>query len=99
MGFLLALLLVAQTQDPAPVTTTTERGSALHLQVSGHLDLHYLYRSGEIDQAGAFLNSLAPSPAGSDTFWSGRMSGNGIGIGIIYQSPIFFNINQYKLIL
>lgn len=67
---LLALLLL--TQEP-PVTTGSDRGSAVRLQVTGHLDLHYLYRSREIERTGAVLNGLATVP-GSDNFWSGRIS-------------------------
>jgi hypothetical protein len=71
---LLAALLLAQAQEP-PVTTGSDRGSAVRLQVTGHLDLHYLYRSNEIDRAGGTLNSLVPVPAaGSDNFWAGRIS-------------------------
>lgn len=69
---LLAALLVMQ-QEP-PVTTGSDRGSAVRLQVTGHLDLHYLYRSSEIEQAGVALNGIAPVPDRSENFWSGRIS-------------------------
>jgi hypothetical protein len=71
---LLAALLLAQAQRDVPVTTGSDRGSAVRLQVTGHLDLHYLYRSAEIDQLGGLLNGIAPVQRGSENFWSGRMS-------------------------
>src|SRR6188474_138678 len=67
------LLVQAQQQDP-PVITGSDLGSAVRLQVTGHLDLHYMYRSAEIDQLGGLLNGVAPLQAGSQNFWSGRMS-------------------------
>jgi hypothetical protein len=71
----LVLLLAAQgLQDPPPVTTGTDDFSAVRLQLSGHLDLHYLYRSPAIEDAGAQLNLLAPGTTGSSTQWSGRIS-------------------------
>lgn len=70
-----ALLLTGQAlQEPPPVTTGSDRGSAVRLQLSGHIDLHYLYRSSEIEDAGARLNLLAPGTTGSGTQWSGRIS-------------------------
>jgi hypothetical protein len=74
----LALLLAAQGQPPAQsqetgVTTGTDRGSALRLQVSGHLDLHYVYRSPEVDDAGGALNGLVPAALGTGNFWAGRI--------------------------
>lgn len=73
---LAALALMALPQDPpqTPVSTGTDRGSAVRLQVTGHFDLHYLYRSAEIDQAGAILNGVPPTVGGSENFWSGRFS-------------------------
>lgn len=71
----LALLLAAQAlQEPPPVTTGNDRGSAVRLQLSGHLDLHYLYRSPQIEDAGAQLNLFAPGTEGPSTQWSGRVS-------------------------
>src|SRR5689334_14064612 len=72
-ALMFVLAQAAPPQEPT-VTTGTDRGSAVRLQVTGHLDLHYLYRSAEIDQAGAILNAVAPAAAGSDNFWSGRIS-------------------------
>jgi len=75
LAFSLALLLAVQAaQEPPPVTTGSDQGSAVHLQLSGHLDLHYLYRSPAIEDAGAQLNLLAPGTTGSSTQWSGRIS-------------------------
>jgi hypothetical protein len=70
----LALFLAAQAAVPQepPVTTGSERGSAVRLQLSGHLDLHYLHRSSLIDDAGSSLNGLAPAGGPTD-FWSGRI--------------------------
>jgi len=70
----LGLWLAAQTapQEP-PVTTGTDRGSAVRLQLSGHLDLHYLDRSPAIEDAGAVLNGLAPGAGGAGNLWSGRI--------------------------
>lgn len=75
MTLAVALFLATQAppQEPA-VTTGSDRGSAIRLQVTGHLDLHYLYRSGEVEQAGALLNGLVPPSTGSRNFWSGRIS-------------------------
>jgi hypothetical protein len=70
----LAILLTAQAVQEPPVTTGSDQGSALRLQLSGHLDLHYLYRSPAIEDAGAQLNLLAPGSTGSSTQWSGRIS-------------------------
>jgi hypothetical protein len=70
---LLAAALLLQVQEP-PVTTGSDRGSAVRLQVTGHLDLHYLDRGEEIVRAGVALNTLAPATGGSDNFWSGRIS-------------------------
>src|SRR5215831_18712745 len=76
MAMILAVVL-ALSQDPQPppaVTTGSDAGSAVRLQLTGHLDLHYLYRSGEIDAAGAALNGVVPPGNGSENFWSGRLS-------------------------
>jgi hypothetical protein len=78
VAFSLAVLLAAQAappvQDRPPVSTGPDQSSALRLQLSGHLDLHYLDRSPAIEDAGAQLNQLAPGTAGSSTQWSGRIS-------------------------
>jgi hypothetical protein len=71
----LGLFLAAQSAPQEPVVTGgTDRASAVRIQLSGHLDLHYLYRSPAIEDAGALLNSLAPGVGGSDTQWSGRIN-------------------------
>lgn len=71
----LGLFLAAQSAPQEPVVTGgTDRASAVRIQLSGHLDLHYLYRSPAIEEAGALLNSLAPGVGGSDTQWSGRIN-------------------------
>src|SRR5579859_5273535 len=70
----LAVLLAGQADPEPPVTTGTDPGSAMRLQLSGHLDLHYLYRSPAIEDAGAQLNLLAPGTRGASTQWSGRIS-------------------------
>lgn len=79
MPMILALMAcLAVPQDPPPpapgVTTGTDRGSAVRIQVTGHFDLHYLYRSREIDRTGAALNGVSPTLGGSENFWSGRFS-------------------------
>src|SRR6185295_8305122 len=64
------------SQDPQPpaVTTGSEASSAIRLQLTGHLDLHYLNRSGEVDAAGSALNGTPAPDLGSGNFWSGRIS-------------------------
>ncbi|MBI3856838.1 MAG: hypothetical protein HY293_14210 [Planctomycetes bacterium] len=75
MSTILALaVLLCQDPPPPAVTTGSDAGSAVRLQLTGRLDLHYLYRGGEIDQAGGTLNAIAPPPTGSQNFWSGRVS-------------------------
>jgi len=75
MWTILALALaVGQDPQPPAVTTGAEAGSAVRLQLTGHLDLHYLNRSGEIDAAGGALNGAAPPDLGSRNFWAGRVS-------------------------
>jgi len=71
---LLALVLWSQDPQPPPVTAGSESGSALRLQVTGHMDLHYVNRSGQIDAAGATLNGVPPPGNGSQNFWAGRLS-------------------------
>jgi hypothetical protein len=66
---LIALLLL--TQD-LPVTIGTERHSAVRLQISGHVDPHYMVRSGAINEAGGVLNGLVLE-TGSSNAWSGRI--------------------------
>jgi hypothetical protein len=73
MWMILALVLSQDPQPPA-VTTGSEAGSAVRLQLTGHLDLHYLNRSGEIDAAGSALNGTVPPVTGSQNFWAGRVS-------------------------
>jgi len=74
LALTVAFLLAGQDAQETPVTTGTDPGSAVHLQLSGHLDLHYLYRSPAIEDTGAQLNLLAPGTKGSSTQWSGRIS-------------------------
>jgi hypothetical protein len=81
MWTILALALAASTplgtsQDPQapPVTTGSDAWSAVRLQVTGHFDLHYLYRSPEIDAAGSALNATVPPVTSSENFWAGRLS-------------------------
>lgn len=66
---IIALLLL--TQDP-PVTIGTEPHSAVRLQLSGHIDPHYMVRSGAINEAGGVLNGLVLE-TGSSNAWSGRI--------------------------
>ena len=68
---LLALLLALQ--DPVPVTAGPERHSALRLQISGAMDLHYLHRDGAVNEAGGVLSALAPTDASTNA-WAGRFS-------------------------
>lgn len=68
------LLAQAPPVQDTPLTTGTDPGSALRLQVTGHIDLHYLYRSAEIDQVGALLSVIPPTASGSENFWAGRIS-------------------------
>lgn len=71
---LLLLLQAAQDPQPPPVTTGADQGSAIRMSLSGHIDLHYLYRAPAIEDAGGQLNQLAPGTTGSSTQWSGRLS-------------------------
>src|SRR5262245_9813818 len=73
MWMVLALALMQEPQPPA-VTTGSDTSSAIRLQVTGHLDLHYLNRSGAIDDAGSVLNGTTPPDAGTRNFWAGRLS-------------------------
>src|SRR5258706_13732959 len=91
----LALLLLSQSapQEP-PVTTGSDRGSAVRLQVTGHLDLHYVYRSEQVDAAGSFLNFGVPVAFGSPGFLAGR-SGVGAGVeGQEFVSRVIEVVNQ-----
>lgn len=82
LGIALAVLSAqGQAQEPGVegqekgVTTGIDRENALRIQLTGHVDLHYLYRSDEIDQAGGILNGLGPPPPGTpENFWAGRIS-------------------------
>lgn len=70
----LALLLAAQggaPQEP-PVTTGSDQGSALRLQLSGHVDPRYVNRSNSLELTGSTLNAFA-LPAGPSDFWTGRI--------------------------
>src|SRR6185503_8256569 len=73
----LALAGMLAMQAPPPdgqgVTTGTERGSAVRILVTGHLDLHYVYRSEQVDLAASNLNLGAPAAFGHQNFWSGRI--------------------------
>ena len=74
MWTVLALALLLQDPQPPAVTTGSDAGSAVRLQLTGRVDVHYLNRSGEIDAAGGTLNGVTPLPTGSENFWSGRLS-------------------------
>jgi len=72
----LASLLLATQADPPqepPVTTGADRGSAVRIQVTGHVDLHYVYRSEQVDVAAGSLNFAAPVATGDKNFWAGRI--------------------------
>src|SRR5436190_5969648 len=82
---LLCLLALPARQDPAPpaasspekqeegVQTGTERGSALRILVTGHVDLHYAFRSEEVDAAASAINTGSATSNGSVNFWAGRI--------------------------
>lgn len=57
----------------AQVTTGEERWSAVRISVSGRIDLHYVVRPSEINEATAFLNGL-PGKVPSTDAWSGRFT-------------------------
>jgi hypothetical protein len=63
MPLLLALLL-AQA-DPA---------TAAKVGVGGRVDLRYVYREGNLNQAGGVLNGLAAPETGSTNAWTGRFA-------------------------
>ncbi len=70
---MLALVLLLVPQD-GQVEAGREPHSALRIEVSGALDLHYLERGGEINAAGGALNGVAPPVTRSTNAWSGRVS-------------------------
>src|SRR5688500_6438818 len=85
MSIARALVCMMAAQDPsAPaepardrqepgVTTGTDRGSALRIQLTGHVDLHYAFRAEEVDIAASVLNTGVATSAGNQTFWAGRI--------------------------
>lgn len=73
MPGLLSLLVLFALQEEPPVRTGSDRGSAVRLQLTGHVDLRYAYRSAEVGAAALGLNGLTPGSVGSDNFWSGRI--------------------------
>ena len=76
---LAALLALQAAQEPPPpaadgrVTAGPDRHSAVLIQVSGHIDVHYLLRDGPLNEAGAALNGLPPETS-STSAWAGRAS-------------------------
>ncbi len=70
-----ALLLLLAVQEPAEgrVGTGDDRHSALRLQVTGGMDLHYLHRHGAVNEAGGGLSAVAPTDASTNA-WAGRFS-------------------------
>src|SRR6185295_10663498 len=70
----LAFWLAAQggaPQEP-PVTTGSDQGSAIRLQLSGHIDPRFVNRSNSLELTGSTLNGFV-LPAGPSDFWSGRI--------------------------
>ena len=55
------------------VTTGVDRGSAVRIQVTGHIDLHYVFRSEQVDLAASHLNFGVPIADGTVNFWAGRI--------------------------
>src|SRR5262245_762564 len=76
MPIILALLLALQA-PAAPqqtgVTTGSDAGSAARITVTGHVDLHYAYRSERVDLAASGLHTGVPVANGSPNFWAGRI--------------------------
>jgi hypothetical protein len=76
---MLALQGKAPLSDPGQerqeegVLTGTDRASALRILLTGHVDLHYAYRSEEVDLVASGLNTGTPSASGSAHFWAGRI--------------------------
>jgi hypothetical protein len=71
----LALLLATQAppaQEPG-VVTGSDPGSAARITISGHVDLHYVYRSERVDQAASTLNFGVATAGVSPNFWAGRI--------------------------
>ncbi len=68
---MLALLLAAAASQE--VVAGDGRGSAVRLVVSGRIDLHYLVRPAEINEAGASLNGV-PGPSENTDAWTGRFT-------------------------
>jgi hypothetical protein len=67
------LLLAGLLFQDGRVEAGQERHSAVRLQLSGRLDVHYVHRGGGINQAGGLLGSV-PLVVDSTDAWSGRAS-------------------------
>src|SRR5215471_7310915 len=72
-------LLALQVQNPPAekqdegVLTGIDRGSALRIFVTGHVDLHYAFRSEQVDAAASAINTGTATSDGSVNFWAGRI--------------------------
>lgn len=73
---MLAILLAVALQEvpEGRVTTGPERSSAVRLEISGRLDVHYLSRDGALNEAGSVLNGGPPGGQATTNAWAGRMS-------------------------
>jgi hypothetical protein len=74
---MLPVLLVALALQDSPdgkVTTGHDRFSAVRMELSGHFDLHYMSRDGELDEAGAVLNGGPAGERATMNAWAGRLS-------------------------
>jgi hypothetical protein len=77
LALLCLLALQAQPTDQdrkdEGVLTGSDRGSALRILVTGHVDLHYAFRSEEVDAAASAINTGTATKDGSVNFWAGRI--------------------------
>lgn len=65
--------LLGGWQDEGKVTTGSDRASAVRIELSGHFDIHYFFRSAEVEGAAFALAGLSPAGGATDA-WAGRFS-------------------------
>lgn len=65
--------LAGDPQDEGKVTAGSDRASAVRIELSGRFDVHYFFRSSEVEGAAAALAGLSPSGGATDA-WAGRFS-------------------------
>jgi hypothetical protein len=73
MPAILLAALLAGPQDEGKVSTGSDRASAVRIELSGRFDVHYFFRSAEVEATTAALAGLSPSGGATDA-WAGRFS-------------------------